>query len=371
MCHSYYSSHTNTIRRNRVEGGTILTRIYRPGTLLPLALLGLAAIGTAVFLKGYSANSRTTSLSAARTSQLRPAVRETSLDVDTFPDYDHDGKRRVPAKALHTKSSAPHKSSAKLVRAQTPKSGKATGAKSTSNSVSKQSTTTQTQPKPHFLFHLRFQGNMQGIAYHNGHVYVGFDLGKGTGEIREYTLGGTLVKVTPPLAIGHTASLTFDNQSGDLYVVNGGSTHPTTLYQVAIDTPSPHVVRTLNWGKFGNSGLIAIDNSTHTIWLETAPNDHGPITFRHCDFSGTVLQQFQVPNLGVPQGLDFYQGHLYYYTDNTITELTESGHITKTLHVALGGESEGLAVVTGAKPAVIFGFHSPNRIYTIDGVSPA
>jgi hypothetical protein len=211
-------------------------------------------------------------------------------------------------------------------------------------------------------------GNMQGLANHNGAIFVGFDEGGGKGEIRVYSASGKLIKDSGPLPIGHTASLTYRTKNGHIYVTNGGGTNPTKIYEVDVSAAHPKVLRTIDFGRLGNSGLMAFDNARDKMWLETAANDYAPvITFSYCDVNGHIFRQFTIKNQGVPQGLDVYQNRIYYYTNDKITVLDYSGHIIKSLALHLSGESEGLTIVTGKTPYIIFGYNKPNRLYVLKG----
>ncbi|QQE79080.1 hypothetical protein [Alicyclobacillus sp. SO9] len=221
------------------------------------------------------------------------------------------------------------------------------------------------KPKIVLLFRLHTTKNLQGVTAYGNHVYAGFDMGHGKGEIREYTMSGQLVKNSGLLPIGHSASLSYNQANGLIYVTNGGGTHSTKIAEVNMSLKHPRVVKTINLGSFGHSGLVAVDSVHQRLWVHTAANDHAPITFRYCTMSGKVLKKFTIHNLGVPQGLLVYSGRLYYYTDNTITVLSEQGKILRTFHVHLGGESEGLALVHGTQPYLVLGFHGPNRYYAL------
>jgi peptidoglycan hydrolase-like protein with peptidoglycan-binding domain len=208
---------------------------------------------------------------------------------------------------------------------------------------------------------------MQGVTVHDGDIFTGFDLRNGNGEIKEYSPSGQLQKKSGPLPIGHSASLSYDDEDGYIYAANGGGQTPTKVYVVDMDSQTPTVVKTLDFSQLGDSGLAAVDNSSNTLWIHTAPNDRGPITFTKCTMDGSVLAHFTLPNQGVPQGLDIYQGNLYYYTDNKISVIDPSGKLLKSITVSEKGESEGLAVVGGNKPYIIFGYSGPNRYYTLTG----
>jgi hypothetical protein len=224
------------------------------------------------------------------------------------------------------------------------------------------------EPRVTPLFQVKNTDNMQGLAYANGHFYVSFDLGNGEGRIQEYTSSGKLVKDSGPLPISHAASITWNRQNGLLYVTNGGGHNPTKIYLVDFRPKHPKVVATINLSRLGNSGLTAIDNVRHMMWVHTAKNDYSDITFSYCTFTGKVVRQFKLKNLGVPQGLDVYNHKLYYYTDNRITVLEESGKILRTIVLHESGESEGLAVVKTKAPYLVIGYNHPNRFYAVKGI---
>jgi DNA-binding beta-propeller fold protein YncE len=217
-------------------------------------------------------------------------------------------------------------------------------------------------------FQIKNTENMQGLAYAKGYFYVGFDLGNGEGRIQEYSPSGRLVKDSGPLPISHAASITWNRQNGLLYVTNGGGNNPTKIYLVDFRPKRPRVVATIDLSRLGNSGLAAIDNARHMMWVHTAKDDHSDITFSYCSLTGKVVRQFKLKNQGVPQGLDVYNHELYYYTDNRITVLNESGKILRTIPLHESGESEGLAVVTTKAPYLVIGYNHPNRFYAVKGI---
>lgn len=218
-------------------------------------------------------------------------------------------------------------------------------------------------------FQVKNSENMQGLAYGNGYFYVGFDIGKGMGRIQEYTSSGKLVKDSGPIPTAHTASISYNVQDGMLYVANGGGTNPTKIFVVDFKLKQPKVIRTIDLSRLGNSALAAIDNAKHVMWVHTAKNDQSDITLSECTFTGKVLKQFHLKNQGVPQGLDVYEGKLYYYTDNRITVIDENtGKILRSLSIHENGESEGLAVVGGKMPYLVIGYSHPNRFYAVKGL---
>jgi hypothetical protein len=216
------------------------------------------------------------------------------------------------------------------------------------------------------MFRIPSNDTMQGIAFYDGYVYIGFDMGNGKGSIRKYDTGGNLIKDSGLLGLNHTADLAYRNSNGHIYVVNGGSSNPTFVYEVDMSVTTPSIISTLNFNSLGNSGLLAIDNEHDQLIIHTATNDTGVPTFSICKFDGTILSQFTIPNQGVPQGMDYYQNQIYFYTNNKITVMDLKGVIISTIPVPKTGESEGIAIAGDyTTPFIIVGYNQPNRVYTL------
>lgn len=221
-----------------------------------------------------------------------------------------------------------------------------------------------------FEFHVNQNLNNQGLAYFGGYYYVGYDLGGGNGYLEKYSGNGVLDASYGgvPVPTRHTADLAYRMADGRLYAASGGGSEPTYIYRLAVDGKS--VDKTLDYTAYGNSALLAIDNTTDLLVLFTIQTggDYGDPTFRFVDWNDNnrVVQQFTIPSQGVPQGLDVHDGMIYYYTDNKITVLDYAGNILDIWFINAGGESEGIAVVYeyGA-PCIVVGYNDGRRLYSI------
>lgn len=184
--------------------------------------------------------------------------------------------------------------------------------------------------------------------------------------IREYDMAGTRRKESAPLAVGHAAEVSVDDVTGLLYVATGGGTNPTKVNVVDWAPARPRIVRTIDLGSLGNSGLVAVDNGRRGLLVHAGPDDQGPFVFAFTSLDGTVRSTFHLPYQGVPQGLEMAGEKILYYTNDTITVLDRAGTILRTIDIPLTGESEGLAVAaTGRGTRVFAGYNKPNRIYAM------
>jgi hypothetical protein len=219
------------------------------------------------------------------------------------------------------------------------------------------------------LFNVPDTDNLQGLAYRRGRFIAGFDVGDGSGILREYTRSGTKLKESAPLAVGHAAEVAVEDRTGLLYVATGGGTNPTKVNVVDWTPKAPKIVRTVDVGYLGNSGLVAVDNRRHGLLIHAGPNDQGPFVFAFTDMDGTERSRFNLPYQGVPQGLEMAGDKILYYTNNTITVLSRTGTILETITIPETGESEGLAVAPiGRGARVFFGYNKPNRVYEMKPV---
>lgn len=131
----------------------------------------------------------------------------------------------------------------------------------------------------------------------------------------------------------------------------------------------PEVVRTIDLGSLGNSGLVAVDNRRDGLLVHAGPGDQGPFVFAFTDLDGTVRSTFDLGYQGVPQGLEMAGDKVLYYTNDTITVLDRAGTILEAIDIPLTGESEGLAVApAGRGTRVFFGYNKPNRVYAMKPV---
>jgi hypothetical protein len=226
-------------------------------------------------------------------------------------------------------------------------------------------------PKLHLEFNVDQSRNNQGLAYSSGFYYIGYDLGGGNGYIERYNTQGVLDpdygRVSIPTR--HTAEIAFRSSDGRIYAASGGGTEPTYVYKIASNGKAVEQVYDLK--NFGNSALLAFDNDNDLLLLSSTQSggDLGPVTFRFIDLKtaeNKVVSQFTLPSLGVPQGLEYFDGRIYYYTNNKITVLDQSGTVLDEWQLQAAGESEGLTIVqdaTGTYLAV--GYNAARRIYSI------
>lgn len=219
------------------------------------------------------------------------------------------------------------------------------------------------------VFNVPDADNLQGLAYRRGRFLAGFDVGDGNGVIREYDRSGTKIKESDPLPIGHAAVVSVEDATGLLYVATGGGTNPTKINVVDWRPSSPRVIRTIDAGYLGNSGLVAVDDRRRGLLIHAGPNDQGPFVFAFTDLNGKERSRFNLPYQGVPQGLEMARDKVLYYTNDTITVLSREGAILQTISIPLTGESEGLAVApAGRGTQVYFGYNKPNRVYAMKPV---
>ncbi|MBM7836447.1 BppU family phage baseplate upper protein [Clostridium sardiniense] len=217
------------------------------------------------------------------------------------------------------------------------------------------------------MFYVDDNRNQQGLTYGLDHFYIGFDVGNNQGDIVKYTKSGVRVASTGNIGIGHAAGLGFRESNGKIYVANGGGSNPTHVYEV--DFNNKRVTRDINLERYGTAALLAIDNDHDRLILHTSPGgNNGRILFNIMDFNGnSIVPQFEIPNQGIPQGLEYYNGILYYYTNDKVTCINiETHEIMGHFSIKKAGESEGITLVRdGATPYLAIGYNGANRIYSI------
>lgn len=221
------------------------------------------------------------------------------------------------------------------------------------------------------------RGNQQGLGFHGGTHYIGYDSGDGTnGRIRKYSATGALLSDTGLIRIGHAAELAWSNADSRLYVANGGQTNPTHVYKV---NPTSGVIeQDYNFEKLGNNGMVAVDNTAGNMKLfygPVAPDNNYRI--RNVAFDGALGDLFVVRrSLGVPQGIEVVNDRiLYLYSkpwgdgsgnhNNWINVYSLTGALLETISLTtLIDESQGLSV-DPADNTVYVGAKSPNAVYKL------
>jgi hypothetical protein len=221
-------------------------------------------------------------------------------------------------------------------------------------------------PKLHFP--IKPNLNNQGLAFHDGYIYVGYDITNGSGMIERYGPDGALDQNYGRVALPtrHTAELAYRTADNRLYAISGGGNEPTYVYRITQDGKA--VDNVYDFSAYGNSGLLAFDNTNDLLLLMTSTSggDKGEPTFRLIDLNNNnaVVLQFSIANQGIPQGLEIVDGIIYLYTNEKITMLDLSGNILGKKELDLPGESQGMTLVTqGGKKTIAIGYNQPGRIY--------
>ncbi|MBC1342352.1 hypothetical protein HCX58_13930 [Listeria welshimeri] len=210
-------------------------------------------------------------------------------------------------------------------------------------------------------FNISEKTNQQGLTYNDGIYYVAFDLSKAGypnhSKIIAYDQSGRKIGETTPLAIGHGAELCY--YKGKIYATNGGGNDGAQIF--IVDFENNRVDDVIDLSSYGTCALATIKDDD-TIILHTSENSNKVHTFSYVDFKGNLKKQFTIENAWVPQGLDYYNNKIYFYTNNLVTQISDDGAVTNQEYLNLKGESEGIALnkETGK---VIIGYNSNNRIY--------
>lgn len=214
------------------------------------------------------------------------------------------------------------------------------------------------------LFNVAETTNMQGFTYHNGVYYLAFDLSRAgypnMSKIVAYDRLGNKLHETLPMDVGHGAELSYFK--GKIYVSNG-SVEGAKVF--VVDFEKGLIERTLDLTKYG-IGALAVVRDDRTLILETSSSSDSNTAnhvFSYINIeNGALMKQFQIKNAWVTQGIDYYQGKIYFYTNDLITILDESGNILDQQYLGFKGESEGLAI-DKENGKIQFGYNGNNRVY--------
>ncbi len=205
------------------------------------------------------------------------------------------------------------------------------------------------------LFNTESKHNQQGLAYDGENYYVGFDMGKNNGLLIKYNNKGKELKRSSLLEIGHTADISYFN--GYLYVANGGGMNPTVIYKV--DFENDKVIELIDLKKYGQSALLAINDRGNLI-IHTSQDDKSEHHFSFLDNSYEPTLQFSIPNIGIPQGMEFVNNMIYFYTNNLITIISSKGDVLRQIPLKnIEGESQGIAITNGH---ISIGYNRENRV---------
>src|SRR5919112_2016751 len=228
--------------------------------------------------------------------------------------------------------------------------------------------TTYTFPRQ---FAVPQSGNEQGLAYADGRFYVAFDLdGAGSARIVAYDASGHEVRRSGRLPLGHAAELSYRKADGNLYVAYGAPGRPCRVTVVDMRTSPPRIVRSYDFSALGAGGMVAIDNARDRMVVSAGPAG-GPFTIAFVGMDGKVQRRFTSRVPGVRQGLEVVGDQLALYTSapdrssNTLTVMSDTGQVARTIRVPVAREGEGLAVNSATRQLYV-GFGYPNAVHRMN-----
>jgi len=215
-------------------------------------------------------------------------------------------------------------------------------------------------------------GNQQGLAYDNGRFYVGFDLDRrGNARIIAYDGTGREVRRSGRLPLGHAAELSYRRANGTLFVSDGTPGQPCRVTVVDMKHNPPRVVRKYDFSALGTGGMVAIDNANDRMVVSAGPAG-GPFTVAFVAMDGRIQHRFTSTVPGIRQGLEVLGDQLVLYTSrhdmrwNTLTFMSNTGRVLKTIKVPVAREGEGLAVDAKSRKLYV-GFARPNAVHQVRG----
>jgi hypothetical protein len=216
-------------------------------------------------------------------------------------------------------------------------------------------------------------GNQQGLAYADGRFYVAFDLdGKGSARIVAYDAAGHEVRRSGRLPLGHAAELSYRRADGNFYVADGTPGRPCRVTVVDMRHSPPRIVRRYDFSALGAGGMVAIDNAHDRMVVSAGPAG-GPFTIASVGMDGRIQRRFTSRVPGVRQGLEVVGDQIVLYTSapdlrsNTLTVMSSTGLVARTIRVPVAREGEGLAVNAQTRQLYV-GFSRPNAVHRM---SPA
>ncbi|EGC8681580.1 hypothetical protein H9020_002924, partial [Listeria monocytogenes] len=210
-------------------------------------------------------------------------------------------------------------------------------------------------------FNVEEKTNQQGLTYNEGVYYIAFDLSNvgypNHSKIIAYDHTGKKLKETSPLPIGHGAELNY--YKGKIYASNGGGKDGAKVF--VVDFENNRVDDVIDLSQYGTNALATVKDDD-TIILHTSVDSNKIHTFTIVDMKGNLKNQFTIENAWVPQGIAYYDGVIYFYTNNLITKINENGKVLGQEYLSLKGESEGIEV-NKESGKIIVGYNGNNRVY--------
>ena len=215
-------------------------------------------------------------------------------------------------------------------------------------------------------------GNQQGLAYAHGRFYVAFDLdGRGSARIVAYDSKGHEVRRSGRLTVGHAAELSYREADGNLYVADGTPGRPCRVTVVDMRHSPPRIVRRYDFSALGTGGMVAIDNVKDQMVVSAGPAG-GPFTIASVGMDGRIHHRFTSKVAGTRQGLEVLGSQIALYTSsadlrsNSLTFLSRTGKVVRTVTVPVAREGEGLAVDATSRRLYV-GFGYPHAVHQVRG----
>ncbi|MFT8319052.1 MAG: GW domain-containing glycosaminoglycan-binding protein [Sporolactobacillus sp.] len=202
--------------------------------------------------------------------------------------------------------------------------------------------------------------NQQGIAYNpdDDVYYVGYDDGNGQGHIVEYTNQNGQYKPANSIngAFGHDCALSYAN--GYLYEVSSAGTDPVLN---KINTDTMKVEKSVTLTGFPYIAMLAAKDNGQLILLTESFGDDTFYTINPDSPNKSDVKK--IDKMGVVQGLQYYNGNLYFLANNYLTVLNDSFGIENRFRFSIPAngtpqESEGLTVNKNGKLTIGFADHS-------------
>jgi hypothetical protein len=214
--------------------------------------------------------------------------------------------------------------------------------------------------------------NQQGLAHGGGRFYVAFDLdGRGTARIIAYDKKGHEVRRSGRLPLGHAAELSYRSADGNLYVADGTPGRPCRVTVVDMRHSPARIVRKYDFSSLGTGGMVAVDNANDRMIVSAGPAG-GPFTVATVGMDGKVQHRFTSRVPGTRQGLEVLGKQIVLYTSspdlrsNSLTFMSSTGKVRRTITVPVAREGEGLAVNAKSRQLYI-GFAGPNAVHEVRG----
>lgn len=210
--------------------------------------------------------------------------------------------------------------------------------------------------------------SQQGLAYYSdGQYFVGFDEGSGLGSVKLYDNNARKVADSALQNFGHTCALSYDPSSHKIFEVNSAGITPE-LNILNYDSSSKKITVTKSIplpDSVKYVAMMAVKDKNTLILMTEKYADKETFYIVHLDDDGNIsgdIKMAQLGDMGVVQGMQYFDGNLYFMANDYLTVLDEqsvedtannpNGHsinIKQRYHYSIPNqdpaESEGLTVI--------------------------